>query len=131
MESAPKSSSKTYDLKDDSNEELSDIVSLQSITFTNDSSKLNKTEPFSSTIEESRVLSSFLTKSNKSDDFGYNNLNELNSKDQNFQKILVNKNLRNDKCELLKVTVENLTESSEDELDQFKRPARRKNNIPM
>lgn len=82
-------------------------------------------------MDESRVLSSFFTKSNRNDDLPINILNEL-KKDQNFQeKIILNKNLKTDKPDLLKVTVENLTESSDDEFDQFKRPARKKDNIPM
>lgn len=125
LESVQKSSSKTYDLRDDdSNEELSDIVSLQSITLTNESSR-----PFSSMIEESKILSSSSSsKSIKQSD----NLNELKSVYQNCQETIeVNKNFQNEKINLIKVTVENLSESSEDEFEKFKRPINRKDSIPM
>lgn len=125
-----KSSSRTFDLKDDSNEELSDIISLQSITLTNESTKMNKSEPFSSMIEESRILSSSSSKSTKSQES--DNFSEPKSSEQNCQETIeVNKNYTNEKINLLKVTVENVTESSEDEFEKFKRPPNKKESIPM
>ncbi|CAF0858445.1 unnamed protein product [Brachionus calyciflorus] len=138
LESAQKSSSKTYDIKDDSNDELSDIVSLQSITLTNDSLRLNKSQS-SNILENSRIPSKI--KSSKSSDSITSNFFSSKSEpktiiQKNSKEVIRVKKTRRVKNEqkqsnLVKVTVENISESSDDDDLKSLLNASKRDQVPM
>lgn len=138
LESVQKSSnSRTCDVKDDSDEELSDIVSLQSITLTNDSVRLSKSQP-SNLLEISKLTPSVKSKSLKSSD-SISSANKPSIKTESKatikkEVIRVRKTRRakHDQKDdnFLHVTIENLSESSDEDNKNYI-PFNSKDDVPM